>query len=100
MASYNKLVRDNIPEILDAKGVAYESRVASPEEFKVELIKKLGEETEEFSQNSSVEELADVLEVIESLKTLPEYGEVEKIRLQKRGERGGFEKRIIAQGEK
>lgn len=100
MVSYNKLVRDKIPEILDAKGVTYEARVASPEEFKVELIKKLNEEVGEFSQNSSIAELADVLEVIESLKTFPEYSEVEKIRPQKREERGGFDKRIIAQGEK
>ncbi len=100
MTPYNKLVRDKIPEILDAKGIAYKARTASPEEFKEELIKKLGEEVKEFSQNSSVEELADVLEVIESPKTLSEYGGVEKTRLQKREERGGFDKRIIAQGEK
>ena len=47
MESYNKLVRDKIPEILDEKGITYEKRTASPEEYKAELIKKLGEEVEE-----------------------------------------------------
>lgn len=46
MTSYNKLVRDKIPEILDKKGISYEKRIASLEEYKSELIKKLGEEVE------------------------------------------------------
>ena len=100
MESYNKLVRDGISKILDAKGVPYEKRVASPEEYKDELVKKLGEEIEEFKADLSVEELADVLEVIEAVKRLPEYADVEKIRQQKLAERGGFEQRIILKGEK
>ncbi|MDP2593501.1 MAG: nucleoside triphosphate pyrophosphohydrolase [bacterium] len=78
MESYNKLVRDKIPEILDKKGLRYERRVASLEEYKVELIRKLGEEVGEFEENGSSEELADVLEVIEALKQLPEYADVEE----------------------
>ncbi len=100
MESYNKLVRDNIPEILDAKGVSYEKRVADEEEYKVELLRKLNEEISEFSTDGDVEELADVLEVIEALKKLPEYENVEEIRLKKREERGGFDKRLILKGEK
>ena len=100
MESYNKLVRDNIPEILDAKGVSYEKRVADEEEYKVELLRKLNEEISEFSTEGDVEELADVLEVIEALKKLPEYENVEEIRLKKREERGGFDKRLILKGEK
>jgi predicted house-cleaning noncanonical NTP pyrophosphatase (MazG superfamily) len=64
MESYNKLVRDNMLDILDQKCVAYEKRIASPEEYKQELIKKLKEEIEEFSEAGAIEELADVLEVI------------------------------------
>ena len=98
---YNKLVRDYIPEIIKAKGGTYEDlRIASPEEYKEELIKKLGEEAKEFGAEPSVEELADVLEVLEALKTLPEYANVEEIRLKKRAERGGFDKRIILKGKK
>jgi predicted house-cleaning noncanonical NTP pyrophosphatase (MazG superfamily) len=100
MESYNKLVRDRIPEILDGKGIPYEKRVASPEEYKNALIKKLSEETAEFSEAGDSEELADVLEVIEALRNLPEYKDVETLRLKKREERGGFDGKIILKGEK
>ncbi len=100
MVSYEKLVRDKIPEHLDAKGVTYERRTASEEEYRAELVKKLGEETNEFSEAGSVEELADVIEVIEALKKLPEYENVEDIRRIKREEKGGFEAKIILKGEK
>ena len=100
MSTYNKLVRDKIPKILDKKGVTYEKRIASPEEFKIELIKKLGEEIQEFSEAGDVEELADIIEVIEALKLLPDYSDVEAIRQKKREERGGFDKKIILKGER
>ncbi len=100
MATYNKLVRDKIPEILDMKGVPYEMRIASGQEFKIELIKKLHEEVAEFVADESIEELADVLEVIAALRTLPEYVAVEEERLLKRTERGGFDARIICKGKK
>lgn len=97
---YNKLVRDKIPEILDAKGVSYEKRIATDDEYRFELIKKLQEEAEEFVVDSTAEELADVIEVIEALKKLSEFSDVETVRLEKREERGGFDKRIILKGEK
>jgi predicted house-cleaning noncanonical NTP pyrophosphatase (MazG superfamily) len=100
MESYNKLVRDRIPEILDAKGIEYEKRIATPEEYKEELIKKLTEEVGEFSDALSTEELADVIEVIEALKGLPEYSDVGDVRMKKREERGGFEGKIILKGQK
>ncbi len=100
MESYNKLVRDKIPEILDGKGVSYEKRIASPEEYKAELIKKLAEEIQEFSEAGDPEELADVVEVIEALKQLPEYSDIEAIRQKKREERGGFDEKIILKGQK
>ena len=100
MESYNKLVRDNIPDILDKKGIPYEKRVASPEEYQQELIKKLIEEVAEFSLAGEVEELADVLEVIEALRELPTYTNVDLIKLKKVTEKGSFKKRIILKGEK
>ncbi|MEK7535866.1 MAG: nucleoside triphosphate pyrophosphohydrolase [Patescibacteria group bacterium] len=100
MATYNKLVRDKIPAILDSKGITYEQRTASPEEYKAELIKKLSEETAEFMAAGDPEELANVLEVIEALKKLPEYTNVDEFKTRKREEKGGFESRIILKGEK
>lgn len=100
MEQYNKLVRNKIPEYLDEKGISYEKRIASPEEYKTELIKKLGEETSEFLENESIEELADVIEVVEALKKLSEYGNVEEIRKEKAEERGAFNEKIILKGQK
>jgi len=100
MAKYNKLVRDKIPELLDSKGISYEKRIATPEEYKTELIKKLAEEMEEFLQAKNSEELADVLEVIEALRKLPEFKNATEIKKKKLKERGGFKKRIILKGEK
>ncbi|MFZ2049136.1 MAG: nucleoside triphosphate pyrophosphohydrolase [Minisyncoccia bacterium] len=100
MEGYNKLVRDKIPEILDGKGITYEKRIASSEEYKAELIKKLGEEAVEFTEAGDIYELADVLEVIEALRGLPEYSNVEQVRMQKAEERGAFQQRIILKGEK
>lgn len=100
MNTYNKLVRDKIPEILDQKGVSYEKRIASQEEYKEELIKKLREELEEFEQAQDIEELADIVEVIRALEKLPEYRHVEEVRKKKAEERGAFEKRIILKGER
>jgi predicted house-cleaning noncanonical NTP pyrophosphatase (MazG superfamily) len=100
MEQYNKLVRDKIPDILDGKGVSYEKRVATFEEYKTELIKKLTEEVAEFGEAGAPEELVDVLEVVSALKELPEYKSVEQLRQQKLAERGGFRGRIILKGEK
>lgn len=100
MEQYNKLVRDKIPYILDAKGVAYEKRIASSIEYKSELIRKLQEEIQEFAEAGDPEELADIVEVIEALKSLAEYSDVQTIRLKKREERGGFDERIILKGQK
>ena len=100
MGKYNKLVRDKIPEYLDSKGISYEKRIANQEEYKNELIKKLNEEIKEFIEAKNIEELADILEVIEALKKLPEFSNVEEIKLKKFKEKGGFEKKIILKGEK
>ncbi|MHB8709947.1 MAG: hypothetical protein ACYC6X_00070 [Minisyncoccota bacterium] len=100
MEHYNKLVRDKIPEILDKKGLVYEKRTASPKEYKAELIKKLLEETSEFAEEGDPEELADVLEVVEALRKLPEYRGVEELRVKKLEARGGFDEKIILKGEK
>jgi len=100
MQPYTKLVRDRIPEILDAKGVPYEKRIASSEEYRNELINKLLEEAGEFAKAGDIVELADVLEVVEALRTLPEYADVVRVQEEKREERGGFTERFIVSGEK
>jgi predicted house-cleaning noncanonical NTP pyrophosphatase (MazG superfamily) len=100
MTKYNKLVRDKIPEFLDSKSIPYEQRVATPEEYRIELIKKLKEEIDEFLETPNEEELADIAEVIEALKKLPEFINTEEVRNKKLAKKGGFTKKIILKGEK
>ena len=100
MVSYRKLVRDRIPEILDEKGVPHEVQVVEGEEFRVELVKKLFEEVEEFIEAQTLEELADVLEVVDALKQLPEYADVHAEQERKRVEKGAFTNRYVVSGEK
>ena len=95
MTAYNKLVRDKIPEMLDAKGVLYEKRIAEDAEYKAELIKKLGEEAAEFHEAGDIEELADVIEVLEAIKKRPELKKGEKVGREKLVVGGVFEGKII-----
>lgn len=100
MGKYNKLVRDKIPEFLDSIGISYEKRIATPKEYKIELVKKLKEEMSEFFKAQNNEELADIIEVINALKKLPRFSKVEEVRKKKLTQKGGFNKRIILKGEK
>ncbi len=65
---HNKLVRDNIPNIIKKDGRRPITRILSNSEYKDELIKKLFEECEEVKSattpNELLEELADLLEII------------------------------------
>lgn len=92
---YNKLVRDNIPEILFRKGVSAYYRILDEAEFKEYLKKKLVEEVAEFNESESIEELADILEVVAALcNTYSQYEDVKIKQIDKWTERGGFSRRI------
>ena len=68
---FNKLVRDNIPNIIENNGEKAITRILSDKEYRVELYKKLLEESQEVinSQDTEdiLEELADVLEELTTL---------------------------------
>lgn len=61
---YNKLVRDKIPRIISDNRQTAVTRVLSNDEFLTELDRKLNEECAEYQADKSLEELADMLEVI------------------------------------
>ncbi|MFA5004280.1 MAG: nucleoside triphosphate pyrophosphohydrolase [Candidatus Saccharimonadales bacterium] len=96
MKIYNKLVRDKIPEIIEADGETPVTRILDEEEYLQELIKKLGEEYEEFKEAVNVEELADLQEVILALAdVIANREELEKVRAEKATKRGGFKDKIF-----
>lgn len=94
---YNKLVRDKIPEIIEADGKKCEIRMAGKEEHLQLLEAKLLEEAAEFSEAKNLEELADLMEVVFGLAKALGYSEDEllKMRNKKREARGGFEEGIV-----
>lgn len=62
---YNKLVRDKIPENIDKmEGRKANYKILEDKEYREELDKKLFEEAHEFIEEHSIEELADLMEVI------------------------------------
>ena len=94
---YNKLVRDSIPEIIEASGRRCVCSTLSDEEYLDKLDEKLNEELAEYQESKSMEELADLLEVIRAVAVArgSSIEEVEAIRRDKAAKRGGFEKRIL-----
>jgi predicted house-cleaning noncanonical NTP pyrophosphatase (MazG superfamily) len=92
-----KLVRDRIPEIVQATGRRPETRVANPGEHAALLRAKLYEEAGEYTASGDPAELSDLLEVIHALGALHGLtpGELEEGRATKAAERGGFTNRLV-----
>ena len=61
---YHKLVRDRIPEIIEASGKSCVTEILSDADYLELLDAKLDEELAEYHKDQNVEELADLLEVI------------------------------------
>jgi predicted house-cleaning noncanonical NTP pyrophosphatase (MazG superfamily) len=96
--TFDKLVRDRIPEIICLSGKTCETSILSEDAYRAALLAKLVEEANEAALAGSedlVTELADLLEVIES--TIRAFGiareAVEREQRQRRAERGGFDSR-------
>ena len=94
---YNKLVRDRIPDIIMQSGKRPAYSFLSDEEYLAKLDEKLNEELAEYQESKSMEELADLLEVIRAVAVArgSSIEEVEAIRQDKAAKRGGFVKRIL-----
>ena len=94
---HNKAIRDRIPEIIEKLGSKCDVKTLSDEEFLEKLEEKLSEEVTEYQESKSLEELADILEVINrilEIKGIPKK-KLEEIRIMKKDERGGFEKNLF-----
>ncbi|MBX4264475.1 nucleoside triphosphate pyrophosphohydrolase [Clostridium estertheticum] len=97
MKTYNKLVRDKIPDIIKASGKIFDIHYAKKEEILPLLERKLNEEVSEYLEAKNLEELADVMEVLFGLANALGYSEEDLInkKNEKKEERGGFEKGIV-----
>ena len=95
--SYNKLVRDRIPQIIEKSGKIAVVETLESEEYKRLLDAKLGEELQEYLSDDNVEELADLVEVIYAILRYKDIDidTFENIRLKKAAERGAFDMRLL-----
>lgn len=102
MPSYDKLVRDRIPEIIESTGRSCDTRIVFGNEFYGYLDRKLDEEISEFRQERNLEELADIMEVVYGLAECLGHTEQELnlLRSSKKEERGGFSRGIVLTGTK
>ena len=103
---YQKLVRDNIPTIIEKNGETCVTRKLTDKEYEKALAEKLQEEVKELLEAYTVkersvldcaEEMADVMEVMYAMgKTCAvSKREIEQVRSQKAAEKGTFSKKII-----
>lgn len=94
---YNKLVRDRIPEIIEAGGAACVTEVLSDEMYLRMLDAKLDEELAEYHEDPVLEELADLMEVIYAVAQARGYTpeELETVRREKACARGAFAQKLL-----
>lgn len=93
----HKLVRDRIPEIIEADGKTCTWETLSQEDYIRLLDEKLNEELSEYQKSKSLDELADLLEVVQTVVRARGWTleELEHVRADKAAKRGGFEKKIL-----
>ena len=94
---YHKLVRDRIPEIIESDGKVCDWETLSDADYLRLLEEKLNEELAEYQQSKSLEEMADLLEVMQAVLKARgwTWDELEQVRAKKAEKRGGFEKKIL-----
>ena len=95
--AYHKLVRDRIPEIIEADGKTCVTEILPDEQYLEMLDTKLNEELAEYQESHSLEEMADLLEVLRAVVKVRGWmwEELERVRQDKAAKRGGFEKKIL-----
>ena len=95
--TYNKLVRDKIPENIDSEnGRKSKYRILNDDEYLKELNKKVIEEANEFVEENSIEELGDLMEVLNAIMKLKGY-KMEDVNIamkKKVDKKGSFNNRI------
>ena len=97
---HRKLIRDKIPQVIEANGGKYEVRTMGKREFEKELKRKLVEEASELQETKKEDLVNEMADVLELLKSIAEFYKIdfkllEEKQIQKRKERGGFRKRLF-----
>ena len=96
----NKLVRDNIPNIIEQQGDKPDLVILDSFDYYNELKKKLTEEVTEFTNSDDVIELCDLIEVISAILDYKNINnkEFEEMRSKKNKSNGKFKNKIFLNG--
>ena len=95
----NKLVRDNIPEIIKESGQHCEYIILNEDDLKKAIKNKIFEELDELinakSREEKIEEIADLLEILEEFCNIENisYEEVLTKKEEKKNKKGSFKER-------
>ena len=94
---YHKLVRDRIPQIIKSTGKTCRTEILDDGTYLQLLDEKLSEELAEYQESKSLEELADLLEVMEAVVAARGYNweQLQEIKTEKKAARGGFKDKIL-----
>ncbi|WP_044338704.1 nucleoside triphosphate pyrophosphohydrolase [Rossellomorea aquimaris] len=101
MPTYNKLVRDKIPQMIKSNGKEFSTEILNDKDYIKYLKEKAYEELDEYcaaeTDEEAVEELADLLEVVRALSKQQgsTIEEIEAVRKDKAEKRGGFKDKIF-----
>ena len=92
-----KLVRDEIPRLIEESGRGLKAHIADSIEYDRLIIDKMKEEVDEFYENPSVQEAADIYEVCLSILENWNISQsiVDTAAEKKRSSRGSFRKGIV-----
>lgn len=93
---YDKLIRDKIPEIIESRGAQCKYHIADTEEYRERLGQKLLEEVQEYLEEPSVEELADLQEIVNAICYVNNWNIVRAC-FEKVDRQGAFVKRYVLQ---
>ena len=102
MKTYNKLIRDRIPEIMESQGIKFKTSILNDDNYIIELLNKLVEESREVlaaktDRSELIKELGDVLEVIDYL--IIAFGldseEIKAVKAERKESRGGFAEKLF-----
>lgn len=101
MKTYNKLIRDRIPEIIEEAGKTHKTKTLDSESFQKALKQKLIEEAEELTEAKTqpeiIDELADIEELLHYIYEAHnvDIETVKQRRKEKAESNGAFDKKLF-----
>ena len=94
--TYNKLVRDNIPDIFKESGREVEFKILSDSQVLLALQDKLLEKAQKFAETPTENELCDIFEIMDTIidKFQFEQMHIDYLKMKNREVKGGYTKNI------